>query len=630
MRRRRVVAIALAAAAPVIACDRPTAPAAGSATASSIVPAAAEPIVPLGDDPMAVVTPLPPDAWQALPQVTLIEEMVLYVDETTAELRRSLQNRALPDPPLSRLGLFAEAVIVNDVAGRGEPAVSQVSGVARRSYSLTKSRRVARADLALWKPMLTAMSRVERVAMGVKDAGFLRANAARQRGFRSHHAFELVGTSSDEGRLAYSGDLVIDWRLEANESAVGTRWLIERFELRSLDSMSTAHAWFDDVSDHLLTVGTLARATGSLHEEKVARYLADLSKPPTPFFKVESHDRHPALSVVDVDADGIDELYVMGRWGANMLLQRQDDGRWHDVAKAWGLDLRDHCTAALFADYDNDGDPDLFLGRSQAPAVYLHNEGGRFREAAVGLDLPDRVASLAAADYDNDGRLDLHIATYAHQLPPDRSFHALSHAELGGLRQNSVIDAIGPANVLLHNDGPKAFSDATKTAGVLVHRHSFQATWGDYDDDGDPDLYVANDYAPNVMLRNDGGRFVDATADTNTADQGFGMAATWGDYDLDGRQDLYVANMFSKAGRRIMNKLPGLDPRFRKMAAGNTLFRNEGASGFSRASPTVPVAETGWSWGSLFTDVDNDGALDLAVLNGYFTAPRALAKNVDS
>jgi hypothetical protein len=125
-------------------------------------------------------------------------------------------------------------------------------------------------------------------------------------------------------------------------------------------------------------------------------------------------------------------------------------------------------------------------------------------------------------------------------------------------------------------------------------------------------------------MRNDGGRFTDITDATGTEDVGFGMGVSWGDYDGDGRQDLYVSNMYSKAGRRVLEQLPGLDPRLDQSTRGNSLFRNDGER-FTRVSglkaPSLLVERAGWSWGSQFADLDNDASLDLYALNGFFTVP---------
>ena len=168
---------------------------------------------------------------------------------------------------------------------------------------------------------------------------------------------------------------------------------------------------------------------------------------------------------------------------------------------------------------------------------------------------------------------------------------------------------------------------------LRAFRHTYQSTWSDYDDDGDPDVYLANDFAPNVLLENDGtGQFSDVTARTGTADIGFGMGVSWGDFDRDGKQDLYVSNMYSKAGKRITSKVPGIDPVFAAMARGNSLFHNVGDK-FHKVSGTepgtVPVEVAGWSWGGQFCDFDNDGWLDIYALSGHYTAPQEVRAQVD-
>lgn len=107
------------------------------------------------------------------------------------------------------------------------------------------------------------------------------------------------------------------------------------------------------------------------------------------------------------------------------------------------------------------------------------------------------------------------------------------------------------------------------------------------------------------------------------------MGATWGDYDNDGRQDLYVSNMYSKAGKRITEHVPGLAPIYKESAAGNYLYRqHDDDRGFDHVSGQ-PVDSAGWSWGGQFADFDNDGFLDLYVLSGYFTSPPAVSSQLD-
>ena len=164
----------------------------------------------------------------------------------------------------------------------------------------------------------------------------------------------------------------------------------------------------------------------------------------------------------------------------------------------------------------------------------------------------------------------------------------------------------GGANVLYRNDigtgggGSWQFTDVTRQTGLDQHnrRHSLAAAWEDYDNDGDLDLYVANDYGRNCLYRNDGGHFVDVAPEAGVVDFGSGMSVSWGDYNRDGWMDLYVGNMFSSAGNRITRQDrfkagadDGLRAIYSRFAKGNSLFRTTGQARSRRSGPPRP-----WKW----------------------------------
>ena len=181
---------------------------------------------------------------------------------------------------------------------------------------------------------------------------------------------------------------------------------------------------------------------------------------------------------------------------------------------------------------------------------------------------------------------------------------------------------------MLRNEGGWGFRNVTVDAGLGQNnqRFSFAASWEDYDNDGDFDLYVANDFGRNNLYRNDGGRFKDVAADAGVEDISAGMSVTWGDYDRDGAMDLYVSNMFSSAGNRVTYQRRFRDgtgeslPSFRRHARGNSLFRNAGDGTFQDVSVSSGVTMGRWAWGAQFADLDNDGWEDLYVANGYITS----------
>jgi hypothetical protein len=190
----------------------------------------------------------------------------------------------------------------------------------------------------------------------------------------------------------------------------------------------------------------------------------------------------------------------------------------------------------------------------------------------------------------------------------------------------------GCRNVLLRNDRDWRFTNVTKQVGLEAsnRRFSLACAWEDFDNDGDQDLYVANDFGRNNLYRNDGGHFTDVAAESGVEDMSAGMSVSWGDCNNDGWMDLYVSNMWSSAGNRIAFQRQFLREGvtnstrggFQRHARGNSLFANlagRGARQFSDMSVEAGVTIGGWAWSSQFADINNDGWQDLIVANGYIT-----------
>jgi len=329
------------------------------------------------------------------------------------------------------------------------------------------------------------------------------------------------------------------------------------------------------------------------------------------------------IAVGDVDGDGLEDLYLCQPGGLpNKLLLHRPDGTLVDGSAQAGVDFLDFSRSALLLDLDGDGDRDLVVTVVDQ-LLMLSNDGkGRFwLEAALPAPF---TTSLAAADFDLDGDLDLYACAYA--SPYDHSALPLPYQDARN----------GKPNFLLENQGDWIFLDVTEACGLQHNndRFSFAASWEDYDDDGDPDLYVANDFGRNNLYRNDADgdarRFVDVAAEAGVEDVSAGMGVSWGDYDGDGHFDLYVSNMYSSAGRRIayqrrFQEAAAGDVRalFQRHAHGNTLFRNTGDGRFLDVTAQAGVEMGRWAWGALFCDLDADGWLDLLSPNGFVTEERA-------
>lgn len=569
------------------------------------------------------------------------EEAILYVTLEIRRLNHSVLNLKLPDE--STRGLFDDFVEVLDLVSVELATRGPLGAVGLASVGdVGAGRHVSREELALWRPLLNHVEYFEHakfyVIRGLLDeSGRLETDV----GFE---ALAQVG----EDQIWLRGELTVTWAPGPSlEDGGPPTWSIVGWRSEELKSMSVDRPLFAEVLDHTLEPEALLAARRSIHEEFVLEYLLDPNafESPTPFpFHIPATDRHPGVAVTDLDRDGFDDVYVMARWGPNQFFRNLGNGTFEEIAGQIGLDLVDHTSSALFADFDNDGDLDVFLGRTLVPSVYMVNEDGRFMDRSDELvdgPLPALVSSVSAVDYDGDGLLDLYISTSAGSmsLPSEMLVVLLPGAdgfELWELtisdEDHSLKNRFGPPNVLLKNQGGGRFT-RVEDNGLKLFKNSHQATWADYDNDGDMDVYVASDFAPNNLFRNDGvDGFTDVTGETGTADLGFGMGASWGDFDEDGLLDLYVTNMHSKAGMRITAQMSDVDPNFGRMARGNTLFRND-VAGFEHVSslerPGLLVEAAGWGWGSQFVDLDNDSDLDLYALSGYYTAPSAVELPVD-
>ena len=324
---------------------------------------------------------------------------------------------------------------------------------------------------------------------------------------------------------------------------------------------------------------------------------------------------HHGLCIADVNQDGLEDLYLCQPGGLpNRLLLREPGGTFRDISARAGVDILDPSSGALLVDLDGDGDPDL-VAVAGDELVFMENRGeGLYRARSRFSALS--VTSLTAVDVDMDGDLDVYACAYL--SPYEGQAVPLPYHEAEN----------GQRNLMLVNEGRFNFVDRTEALGLGAGNSafSFAAAWEDYDIDGDPDLYVANDFGSNNLYRNDGGQFIDVAKALGVEDVGAGMGVDWADVDGDGWMDLYVSNMFSSAGRRVSFQegfQPGASPaeraRFQRHARGNSLFLNRAGQGFEDVTEQAGVGVGRWAWGGVFLEYDNDGHPDLFVPNGFVT-----------
>ncbi len=333
------------------------------------------------------------------------------------------------------------------------------------------------------------------------------------------------------------------------------------------------------------------------------------------------------IAVADYDRDGFPDIAIATADGAPLLLHNERGRGFRDVTAAFGLEpwwndwSLGGTMLASWIDVDDDGFPDLILGRT----LFRNVNGDAFEDVrrASGLRFRTEPMGCVVADYDADGDCDLYVL---YQTGKDVGPGATQWV---GEENN------GGTNVLWRNDGAGHFTDVTEQSGAAGGaRRSFAAAWLYADDDAILDLYVANDFGDNVLLRGRGdGSFEDMTASGLIADFATSMGVTAGDLDNDGRTELYVANMFSKMGRRVLAHVgpedypPGLYDALLGSCAGNRLYRLRPPSaedaGYDEVSSALGVNGVGWAYAPAMLDIDGDGFLDLYAATGFMSNERS-------
>jgi hypothetical protein len=326
------------------------------------------------------------------------------------------------------------------------------------------------------------------------------------------------------------------------------------------------------------------------------------------------------LALLDYNNDGLLDIYLTN--GSTIdaelkgnnphqdrLYRNNGDGTFTDVTKQAGLGDQRWTMGVVVADVNNDGFDDLYITNYGANRLYLNNGDGTFRDFSreSGLDISGWSSGAAFADYDGDGDLDLYVSRYLdfelNNLPIDSLL----------CRYRGIAVQCGPRGLkpahgrFFENIGGGRFKEVTKESGIGKAEPSYGmgAVWGDYDNDGRPDLFVANDSLPNYLFHNNGDKTfteVGLTAGVALRDDGreqAGMGVDFGDYNNDGNLDLIVTTFSDDH---------------------TTLFRNNGGGTFSDVSLAAGLVRPTWpllKWGVAFVDMNNDGYLDIVQANGH-------------
>jgi hypothetical protein len=324
----------------------------------------------------------------------------------------------------------------------------------------------------------------------------------------------------------------------------------------------------------------------------------------------------PGVCVADYDGDGYADIYFVngrdlyhrGIAAQNALYHNNGNGTFSDVTDRAGVPGTGYGLGCVWGDYDNDGYPDLYISQYGKNVLYRNNGNGTFTDVTekAGVAATELGTTFHSAvtffDYDRDGRLDLYAGGYANFLPGSQRACDIGHGVMNPCRP--MVYPGSPA-VLFHNNGDGTFTDVTRAAKIYQpNGFNLAVEAGDFDNDGWPDLFVANDAVDAYLYHNNhNGTFTNVAttsgmAFTENGDAMSGMCVALGDYANDGNLDLFITD-------------------FQLMS--DHLWRNDGKGHFDEVEDTAGIAvptkqEVGFGGG--FFDYDNDGWLDIFVANG--------------
>jgi enediyne biosynthesis protein E4 len=324
-----------------------------------------------------------------------------------------------------------------------------------------------------------------------------------------------------------------------------------------------------------------------------------------------------AVAVADFDRDGWQDFYVTNsaEGSQNHLYRNRGNGTFRDVAAEMGVaDVNRAGTGAsmgaVWGDYDNDGYEDLFVYKYGRPELYHNNQGRGFTPVGEKAGLPRWVNANSAVwlDYDRDGRLDLFLAGYWSE---DVDLWHLKTTKI--MPESFEYANNGGRKYLFHNKGDGTFEETSAAVGLKSNRWTLAAVAADLLSTGYPDLFLANDYGISQLFANRGGKqFVEIGAASGVGKTPkSGMNAAVGDIFNDGRLSIYKTNI-SEPGVLVQANDLWVPKKKDGDVAGSVEYEDLASS--------LGVDLGGWSWGAQFGDLNNDGTLDLYLLNGYVSA----------
>lgn len=394
---------------------------------------------------------------------------------------------------------------------------------------------------------------------------------------------EASGLLPGSKRSFLTGKLKMIWTLAA------TGWQMKECSAESMTAVEGQETWFEEVMGQAIPDS----ARDCPYERQIVAALRGKSR--SSVSMSAGYKRRPSIQVVDIDGDGWDDLFCTRRSGPCLLLRNQRDGKFRECAAEWGLDLPGPAFSALFADFDNDGDPDLVLGLASG-LTYYRAEGGRYKPIGQAVTAVPEVSSLAAADVNQDGLLDFYAATFGSQSGnmraeprPDYLFiNSGKHFKAQAVSQKK---SGGSAQVLFAHLDPASTNSST---------------------------YVSSYSAPDRAWTEMPPRTAPSTV------QGFqtsGLGASSADADQDGLLDLFLSEPELNLAEYV------LYASHRKGRAGSSIYWNR--AGKLQRDMLNDFSACDWPTGSQFVDFNQDGLPDLYMPCGFYTAPRLSEMHAD-
>ena len=334
------------------------------------------------------------------------------------------------------------------------------------------------------------------------------------------------------------------------------------------------------------------------------------------------------VGIGDINNDGLSDIYFTGTIADDKLYLNKGGMKFEDITLSAGIQQGNGLkTGVSMVDINADGLLDIYISRSgwfekaeeRANLLYINQGDNTFKESAQEYGLAETGNSVQTAffDYDKDGDLDCYVANHpGFQLSPQEVMQAMQYPP------DQYRDK------LYRNNGNNTFTEVSKEAGIYNFAHGLGLAISDYNQDGWPDVYIANDFQGSDLyyLNNGNGTFTEKVKSLTSHISYFAMGSDAADINNDGLLDLFVAEMLAEDNQRQKTNMADMNPDlfWQLVKSGNhyqfmrnTLQLNRGRGSFSEIAYLSGLSNTDWSWAPLFADFDNDGHKDLAISNGY-------------